>query len=285
MPGRGKAAVGKDDGLGNEFISRRTPGRNGAYMISYESHLLAGDNIEERRERLDRSEAKRRARNRESLIPDMEPERHEPAEWFAEVGYHAILKEIGKTQPDYDWSEELDSTEGCKQARADYLAARKRDMERVIDYLRTAEVRPMHHRDGAMFGTRRLAWVDRMRSLKTWAGPQTLAKLIESRQKAMKGDIVDAMTFEAPMSGASGFDRRVGAARPALENGFSVDETGMKSMTLVALELLAVIGLETIALSVQTDGAFIYEAGGKRWRFKTESRNDYYGRWGSAEEC
>ena len=77
-------------------------------MISHESHPLAGSNIEERRQRLERSAAKKRAANREALIPDMEPQRHEPAEWFAEVGYHAILKEIGETQPDYDWSSTLD---------------------------------------------------------------------------------------------------------------------------------------------------------------------------------
>ena len=254
-------------------------------MISHESHPLTGGNIEERREQLERSAAAKRSANRAALIPDMEPSRHEPAEWFAEVGYHAILGEIGETPSEHDWSEELDSTARCEQARADYLAARKRDMERVIEYLQHAEVRLIPCRDGAMFAGRRLAWPNRVPSLKTWAGQQTLPKLIMERQAALKGDIADVMTFEAPMGGASGFDRRGGAARTALENGFSLDKNGIKSMTLVGLELLAVIGLETVALTVEPNGALVYEAGGKRWRFKTESRNDYYGRWGSSEEC
>ena len=57
----------------------------------------------------------------------------------------------------------------------------------------------------------------------------------------------------------------------------------MDRVTLVGMELLAIIGLETLAVTVYPDGTIGYDADESRWVFRIEDRNDYYGRWSTAE--
>lgn len=228
-----------------------------------------------RLERVAQAEKRHRQRNREVGIPDMElGERHLPHEYFAQVGYHWLLEHIGgMSEPNHDWSDEIDTEARCEQARADYLAARKADHQRVLDWLRAAEVKPRQNYDGCIIGGVLIAWPDRIPRLKTWAGNQSLAKIVKNYIAALPKTTRDVLAIEAPIKGSSGLDR--GTATTALEDGFSVSELDMDRITA--------IGLETLPITVYPDRRLGYDAGGSRWIFEREDRNDYYGRWGTAE--
>lgn len=231
-------------------------------------------------DRLDRAArfaAKQRRDNREAGVPDMElAGEHLPCEWFAQLGFFAVLERIGQSQPVEDWSQEG----GTDADREAYLAARTRDHQRVADWLREADVYPIGNRDGATFGVIRIGWPDRVPALKVWAGQMTLAKIAKKLQAALPREVADVLAVTAGLKGASGLDRQ--AAPTALEAGFSLNATGMLIETRIGMELLAIIGAETIPLTVYPDGRIGYEAGETRWAFAIEDRNDYYGRWGTA---
>ena len=133
-----------------------------------------------RLERVARFRVKERERNRQAGIPDMElGDRHEPAEYFAQVGYRWLLDRIGCSDPDHDWSEDG----GDDDDRQKFLTARRLDHQRVTDWLREAEVKVIPNRHGCDIGDVRITWADRVPALKVWAGQQALAKLVKQRQK------------------------------------------------------------------------------------------------------
>jgi hypothetical protein len=226
---------------------------------------------------IDRMAAKRRKENREAGIPDMEVgDRHEPCEWFAQIGFFAVLEKIGRSDPEYD-SDDGDSDIDHEE----FLAARRLDQQRVGDWLREADIKPIANRNGCDIGGIRCTWVDRVPGLKTWAGNQTLTKIAKQRRDAMPKKIDDILLVEAAITGSSGLDRR--CATTALEDGFSVDALGMRRVTRVGMELLAIIGLERVSITVHPDGSIEYPAADERFVFRVEDRNNYYGRWGTAE--
>lgn len=241
----------------------------------------------ERLDRLARIRATQRERNRKAGIPDMELSgRHEPAEYFAQVGFRWVLERIGPTEPVQDWSDEG----GDDGDRQEYLAARRRDHQRVADWLRDAEVKPIANRNGCDIGDVRVMWPDRVPSLKVWSGQQTLAKIVKQRQQALPKEVADVLACEAAISGSSGLYKP--CATTALEDGFSVDALGIRRVTLVGMELLAIIGLETLPITVYPDRSIGYDAAegpaesvtkACRYLFRVEDRNDYYGRWSTAE--
>ena len=233
----------------------------------------------ERVRRVVAMQAKARERNRSAGIPDMEVgDRHEPCEWFSEIGFAAILDRLGRAAPDADWSEEG----GTYEDREAFLGARRLDHQRVANWLREAVVTPIRHRNGVIMGDVRIMWPDRVPRLKTWAGRQSLVQIIRQRQQALPDEVPDVLACEAAISGASGIDR--GSATTSLEDGFSVDAVGMKRVTRIGMELLAIVGLETLPITVHPDGRSLsYEAAGSRWIFAVEARNKYFSRWGRAE--
>lgn len=235
----------------------------------------------ERLDRIAHYAATTRRRNREAGIPDMELGcRHEPAEYFAQVGFRWLLERIGRAEPDHDWSEEG----GDESDRQRFLEARRLDHQRIADWLRDADVSPIPNRNGTNFGGVRVMWPDRVPALKVWSGQQTLPKLINQRQQALPKQVSDVLACKAAISGSSGLHKP--CATTAIEDGFSVDALKMKRVTLVGMELLAILGLETLPITVHPDGHRLgYEGAGQRWIFSIEDRNDYYGRWGTAERC
>lgn len=229
--------------------------------------------------RIERHSRIERERNRAAGIPDMETgDRHEPAEWFAQVGFFVVLEKIGRSEPDHDWSQDG----GDDRDREAFLAARCEDHQRVADWLREAEAYPIANRNGATIGGQQIRWPDRVPALKVWAGQQTLAKIVKQRQKSLPTIVSDVLACEAAITGSSGLYKP--CATTALEDGFSVNAAGMKRVTFVGMELLAIIGLDTLPLTVYPDGAIGYKARGAQFAFRIEDRNDYYGRWGMAEK-
>ncbi len=232
----------------------------------------------ERLARVARASVKSRERNRAAGIPDLElGGRHEPCEWFAQLGFFVVLEKIGRSEPEEDWSEEG----GDETDRRKFLEARRADHERIAAWLKEAQISPIAHRDGADVGGIRLMWPDRVPALKVWSGRQTLAGLAKQRRNALAKNVSDVFSFEVGIKGASGLDK--GTASTPREDGFSCDALGMERVTRVGMELLAMIGLETVPITVYPDGSLEYEAGGSRWRFCIEDRNQYYGRFGTAE--
>lgn len=235
----------------------------------------------ERLERVARMQANQRRKNREAGIPDMDlGDGHEPAEYFAQIGFFRILDMIGRSDPEHDWSEDG----GYESDHEKYLAARRLDQQRVADWLREADIKPITNRNGVAIGGIRCMWVDRVPALKTWAGQQTLAGIAKRRQKALPKKVDDVLACEAPIKGSSGLYRP--CATTALEDGFSVDALDMERVTPVGMELLAIIGLEQLPVVVYPDGLIGYDAQAEfdkvRFVFRVEDRSDYYGRWTNA---
>lgn len=220
-----------------------------------------------------------RQRNREDGIPDMQVgDGHHPAHYCAQVGWRWLLAHIGgPSEPADDWSQEG----GDDGDRAQYLAARRMDHQRVADWLRAARVRAITDRDGCHIGDVTITWPDRAPQLAVWAGQQTLARLVAQRQRAMPENVTDVMAIEAPIKGASGIGP---GASTALEVGFSIDDNDMMRVTAVAVELLAIIGAETMPITLMPDGRIAYDTSdGARFAFRVERRGQsYYRRWGMA---
>lgn len=232
----------------------------------------------ERQERIARFRAKERERNAAAGIPDMDPgDRHEPAEWFAQLGFFAIIDKIGRSEPEHDWSDDG----GDERDHDTFVAARRQDHQRVADWLRAANVKAIANRNGIAMNDDQIRWVDRVPALKVWAGQQTLAKIFATRQKALPAEVTDLIGCTVAIGGSSGLYKP--CATTALEDGFSIDEAGMKRVTPIGVELLAIIGIDTVPLTVYPDGRIAYEVDGVRFAFRIEDRNDYYGRWGTAE--
>lgn len=238
----------------------------------------------DQQERIDRANAMSRRKNREAGIPDMElGDRHEPVDYFAQVGFFWLLDQIGgPSDPDYDWSEELDSDVRCRKAREDYLAARKVDHQRIADWFRAAKVTPHQFGDGCKIGNVHINWPERIPATKTWSGNQTLAKIVLARIEELPARVSDIMVTEAALTGPSGLDRRT--AVTALEAGFSTAKTKTKIVTAIGKELLGILGLESLPITVYPDRSLEYVASGVRYRFRREERGDYYGRWSQAEK-
>lgn len=234
----------------------------------------------ERLERVRRSESNRVIRNLERgvLDADLHPF-HQPCDYFALVAYEAILAVIGQTNPVDDEDDE---------ASDEYLTARADENRRVAIYLRDSDAAKLIHGEGAKFGRYSIRWPDRIPRLKTWAGKQNLLNIITVRKNLIDpaAAITPLHTFFAPVGGASGID--AAAAPTSLEAGFSL--TALKQAgalktigARIYIELLAIIGAEITPIVVYPDGcSFGYYASGRRWKFRMESRGDYYGRWGMA---
>lgn len=232
-----------------------------------------------RHEQMQRDE---RRRQREAGVPDMElwPV-HEPLDYFAQVGFFALLDHIGgPTQPDYDWSRDTEDERQQEEARRLYCEARRTDHQRLTDWLRRAKVTPRQHYDGCRIADLRLYWPDRVPRLKTWSGHQSLARLASDRIKALPPDVPDLLTVAAPLQGASGLDRM--AAPTSLETGWSANDLLIPTVTRIGAELLAMIGLERLPITIYPDLVMEYTAGGARWRVQREDRDGYYGRWSQA---
>lgn len=226
--------------------------------------------------------AMRRQRNRDAGIPDMElGDRHEPCDYFAQVGFRWVLDRIGRAQPDHDWSEEG----GYPEDRQRYLDARRSDHQRVADWLRSLDVAPPGNSEGAKLtdeiGDLYLTWPRRVPAIKVWAGQLTLAKIIKKLQKALPKQVPDIMAAEATVTGATGIDRF--SAPTSLEVGFSLNGTNTKIVARVGVELLACLGLEQVPLLLYPDRRIGYWAGGEHYAFRVEPREQYYRRFGEAE--
>lgn len=199
-----------------------------------------------------------------------------PCEHFAEIGKELVLDKIGKSEPDHDWSEEG----GNESDHEKYVAARLKDEQRIADWLKKQSVKQLLNYNGMDFGGNRIMWPDRVPCLKAWAGQQTLSKITQDRQKALGEDLTDILSFEAPVAGASGIDKSV--AGTALEDGFSANAIGMQRVTRVGMELLAILGIDTLPITAYPDGKIGYDHSGWHWVFSIEKRNEYYWRWGMA---
>lgn len=205
---------------------------------------------------------------------------HQPCDYFAKVGYEIILNRIGHTQP---FGQIGDPDEGFDAAA--FRAARFDENIRVATELGEAKISKLFGRRGIFIGSHAVRWPDRIPSLVTWAGRQTLENIALSRQDAvgpMTLGVGPLSEYIAQLGGASGFD---GSFAPTqLEVGFDVTNAHQMTMGVrIYIELLAIIGLETIPITIYPDGrSFGYEAGGRKWKFAMEPRGDYYGRWSTA---
>jgi hypothetical protein len=128
---------------------------------------------------------------------------------------------------------------------------------------------------------RPITWPDRVPGLVTWSGKQTLPRLICDAQAALRAartpDLIEA---RAARKGVSGLDPSV--CHSALDVGFSLAVQGIPVVQRPGVELLAIVGLETVPLVSfeRRVCGYLYE--GRIWRFSVERRGEHgYHQWGS----
>lgn len=176
-------------------------------------------------------------------------------------------------------------------------AAKQIDDARVFSALLDTEPKPMLRGALGALWLRPITWPDRVPGFVTWAGQQTLPKIIRARQLAIRWEgegkagrkhrdlsTADPLTLTVPMRGASGIDAN--SCPLALDAGFSVSTLEMSVAQRPALELLAIIGLELVPLVSFAPRECGFVADGVLWRFSVEARDgSYYHRWGELREA
>jgi hypothetical protein len=203
-----------------------------------------------------------------------------PCEYLARVGFDALLSRAGgPTTP--VWVDEDDDA----AVRAAEATARLADHARIRKLLLSVKPSP---RDGDLVGARWIAggvtWPDRVPGLKTWGGQQTLPKIIAGCQKLIaRATETDLFALRAFREGSPGFDAPT--CQNSIDIGFVPGQLDIPVECRPAVELLAIVGLETLPLvsfGARTCG-FLHD--GRIWRFEVEDRTGgYLKRWGSLAE-
>lgn len=206
-------------------------------------------------------------------------------EVLARIGYDAVLSGIGGPTPTcFD-----DETPGGGVVRESDAAAH--DHARVLAHLLAAD-KP-EPRSGDLSGTkwlgRVISWPDRVPGLKTWAGNATLCGIIAGHLKRLAsadfaGDLftVRGVIRTVKGEGPSGLDSPT--CQNAIDIGFSPSKLGMEIECRPALELLAVVGLESAPLVSFDARVCGFVHAGKVWRFDVQDRDGgYFKRWGDCQ--
>ena len=165
--------------------------------------------------------------------------------------------------------------------RESIAAAMRQDHQSIARLLRDAnkpaEMKPYN---GARWLDRIIDWPDRVPALKVWAGNMTLPKIIVKHVKAMGDEPIDDLfAFTAPLKGASGIDAR--SAPKAIDIGFSLSALDMAIEQRPCVELLAIVGLQSVPLISfgRHEVGVLHD--GKLYRWPIEDRDgDYLKRWG-----
>lgn len=201
-------------------------------------------------------------------------------DYLARVGFDCLRD--GLSAPDVEDSEWDDMSE------EEVKAARLADHSRVRELLLGTKPTP---RSGNLMGAKWLCWItwpDRVPGLKTWAAQSTLPKIIAAHQRRLAacqpGDLFEARSVyrTGKNEGPSGFDP--GTCRDSIDIGFSPSAHGMDIVCRPGIELLAIVGLESLPLVSfgPRECGFIHED--QTWRFRVEPREGgYFYRWGDVE--
>lgn len=130
-----------------------------------------------------------------------------------------------------------------------------------------------------------ITWPDRVPGLKTWAGQSTLPKIIAGHLKRVRGAGPGILAQARGLirtskgEGPSGFDPMT--CPDPLDAGFSLSDLGADITCRPGLELLAIIGLETVPLVSYAARECGFIHGGRAYRFAVEPRSGGYAyRWG-----
>lgn len=206
--------------------------------------------------------------------------------YLAGIGFDALLLTSGGPTPPA-WADE-DDAEAVHAAEETALLT---DHQRVRELLLGQGVSP---RSGDLLGAKweqcgLITWPDRLPGLKTWAGQATLPKIITAHQRRLRAD--DAPDLFAVRGayrtgkgeGPSGLDALT--CQDPLDIGFSPSALGMDIECRPAVELLAIVGLESLPLVSfgSRECGFIHD--GQVWRFVVEGRSGGYAfRWGPLHE-
>ena len=187
----------------------------------------------------------------------------------------------------------------------------------VLERMLESAPKPCPFGEGVYWITR-IDWPDRMPHLQTWTGQVTLPKLIKKYQSALREHVKqrekervierreldaaiqaaapddppqpprlnprdDLFSLQMPLHGASGLD--AAAAPDPVDAGFSLHQTGMLVYQRIAVELLAIIGLQQVPLVSYGIRWCGFLHAGRAWQFRIEMRSGgYYSRWLSMSE-
>lgn len=191
-------------------------------------------------------------------------------EYLARVGFlHLLL--------DY---EEPCIEEGDESAIAEALRARH---SYVLRKLIASTPEPIPNSQGLRWIVR-VTWPDRVPGLVTWSGQQSLSKIIVKNQVQLRKQKPGCNLYELRTycETSSGIDAR--ACPNSIDLGFNPRRHGILIEQRPAMELLAIVGLETLPLlsfGFRRCG-FLHD--GKAWMFEVETRDGgYYHRWGQVK--
>lgn len=194
---------------------------------------------------------------------------------LARIGYDALLRDATPDYPEMD--EDADGWHAAQRAaenaavRAVLLAAKPKPW-------------PGKEQQGCQWRPRNITWPDRVPGLACWAGQMTLPKTLAKLQDALREcDEPDLFAARAAMLGTSGFDAV--ASQDAIDIGFSPAAIQMPVVQRPGVELLAVVGLETVPLVSFAGRECGYLYDGRVWRFAVQRRDSgYLHRWGEVRE-
>lgn len=190
-------------------------------------------------------------------------------EYLAQVGFRLLRGEPT------DWEDDTPQAEEAA-ARADHWRVKA-----ILGDIGATAIRNGVCLRSPWFEPMNITWPDRLPDLKTWAGQQTLDKIVAKLVQAIsqaEGD--NLFSLRMPMKGATGFDSL--SCPDAIDCGFSPAALDMEVVQRPALELLAIIGLESLPLISFGHRQCGFIHGDLTWRFPVEPRDGgYYHRWGN----
>ena len=150
----------------------------------------------------------------------------------------------------------------------------------VLERMLESAPKPCPFGEGVYWITR-IDWPDRMPHLQTWTGQVTLPKLIKKYQSALREHVKQREKERV-------IERReldAAAAPDPVDAGFSLHQTGMLVYQRIAVELLAIIGLQQVPLVSYGIRWCGFLHAGRAWQFRIEMRSGgYYSRWLSMSE-
>lgn len=195
-----------------------------------------------------------------------------PVEHLARVGFALLCPALSPPEDEDD--------------PASVAAALAVDHRRVADILRDSHAEGNANYAGVKWLGRLISWPDRLPDLVTWTGQMSLAKIVKARVKMLgDGPIGDLYAYQAAAKGTTGLDGAT--CQDALDAGFSAATLDLAVVQRPALELLAILGLESCPLVSfgKRDAGYLWDEFGDGrhalYRFTVEARDGgYYHRWG-----
>jgi hypothetical protein len=200
----------------------------------------------------------------------------DPLKFLAPIGLSRVIEMTGGESP-------IDDEAGDDDLDTERHRQHLRHSERFAEWIGKQDVRDLGpNAAGCRIGPIYITWPDRLPGLVTWSGQQSLKKIVARWALLAAKCTGDIYEFTAAETGVTGIDPAT--AVTTLDVGFSLNALKIPIVQRVGLELLAIIGLESLPLvSWPRERKHARSCGlihdGICYRLVVEHREGYYYRW------